>query len=100
MKRFSSDHEQIRRFQPGNLHFGGRFLDDHPKLVVILFFCRPFDIFLWTLFKPPFVRHFIWWTFFGGRLGLWLHADYILKKDITNFKHHSAHSYGRNFSSR
>ena len=45
MKRFSSDHEQIRRFQPGNLHFGGRFLDDHPKLVVILFFRRPFDIF-------------------------------------------------------
>ena len=41
MKRFSSDHEQIRRFQPGNLHFGGRFLDDHPKFVVILFFRGP-----------------------------------------------------------
>ena len=25
----------------GNLHFGGRFLDDHPKFVVILFFRRP-----------------------------------------------------------
>ena len=25
----------------GNLHFGGRFLDDHPKFVVILFFHQP-----------------------------------------------------------
>ena len=25
----------------GNLHFGGRFLDDHPKFVVFLFFRGP-----------------------------------------------------------
>ena len=36
--------------------FGGRFLDDHPKFVVILFF------------GGRLVSHFIWWTFFGGRL--------------------------------
>ena len=53
----------------GNLHFGGRFLDDHSRFVVILFFRRPSVVHFiwWTLFKQPFVRHFIWWTFFGGR---------------------------------
>ena len=40
----------------GNLHFGGRFLDDHPKFVVILFF------------DGRLVSKFFWWTFFGGRL--------------------------------
>ena len=62
MKRFSSDHEQIRRFQPGNLHFGGRFLDDHPKLVVILFFRRPFDIF----FCGHYLNHPLFVILFGG----------------------------------
>ena len=100
MKRFSSDHEQIRRFQPGNLHFGGRFLDDHPKLVVILFFVDLLTFFCGHYLNHPLFVILFGGIFFGGRLGLWLHADYILKKDITNFKHHSAHSYGRNFSSR
>ena len=36
--------------------FGGRFLDDHPKFVVNLFF------------GGRLVSHFFWWTFFGGRL--------------------------------
>ena len=34
--------QELKNGIPG---FGGRFLDDHPKLVVILFFRRPFDIF-------------------------------------------------------
>ena len=66
MKRFSSDHEQIRRFQPGNLHFGGRFLDDHPKFVVILFFGGRLvsQFFWWTFFGGRLVSHFFWWTQF------------------------------------
>ena len=44
--------QELKNGIPG---FGGRFLDDHPKLVVILFF------------GGRLVSHFIWWTFFGGR---------------------------------
>ena len=71
MKRFSSDHEQIRRFQPGNLHFGGRFLDDHPKFVVILFFVDlRFDI----LFGGRYLNDPSFVILFGGRflVDVWL----------------------------
>ena len=50
----------------GNLHFGGRFLDDHPKFVVILFFGGRLvsQFFWWTFFGGRLVSHFIWWTQF------------------------------------
>ena len=46
--------------------FGGRFLDDHPKFVAILFFGGRLvsQFFWWTFFGGRLVSHFFWWTQF------------------------------------
>ena len=46
--------------------FGGRFLDDHPKFVPILFFGGRLvsQFFWWTFFGGRLVSHFFWWTQF------------------------------------
>ena len=46
--------------------FSGRFLDDHPKFVAILFFGGRLvsQFFWWTFFGGRLVSHFFWWTQF------------------------------------